>query len=257
MRRALLFAVLTAVSSCAPVPAQAHHVREGDVRAKVTCNWSHTLADDPIVHPGEPGASHSHEFFGNTTTDAFSTTASLAAAPTTCNNPADHAGYWQPTLLEDGQRVQPSRMTAYYRLGGKDGWIYPLPTGLRIVSDHSNWQCNDAPVATPDGCVGRLTLRITFPDCWAAWHLDSPDHRSHMAYSTDAGPANVCPDAFPGQEPALSTYTSFPTHGGTVTLSSGGPETAHGDFVDAWDQPEMNRLVNDCLNAYQHCDSGA
>jgi len=41
------------------------------------CTYSHTLSDDPIVHPNQPGASHSHDFFGNKTTDAFSTLASL------------------------------------------------------------------------------------------------------------------------------------------------------------------------------------
>ena len=47
------------------------------------CTYSHTLSDDPIVHPNQPGASHSHDFFGNKTTDAFSTLASLTKGGTT------------------------------------------------------------------------------------------------------------------------------------------------------------------------------
>ena len=39
---------------------------------KVECGWSHTAANDPIVYPGEPGASHHHDFFGNIATDANS-----------------------------------------------------------------------------------------------------------------------------------------------------------------------------------------
>ena len=37
------------------------------------CAFSHSLPDDPIVHPGVPGASHQHDFFANTTTSATST----------------------------------------------------------------------------------------------------------------------------------------------------------------------------------------
>ncbi len=33
--------------------------------------------DDPIVHPGHPGAAHMHDFFGSEATDASSTAASL------------------------------------------------------------------------------------------------------------------------------------------------------------------------------------
>ena len=36
------------------------------------CPLSHRLPDDPIVFPGLPGASHSHDFFGNHATDANS-----------------------------------------------------------------------------------------------------------------------------------------------------------------------------------------
>ena len=29
----------------------------------IVCTFSHRAADDPIVHPGHPGAAHSHDFF--------------------------------------------------------------------------------------------------------------------------------------------------------------------------------------------------
>jgi hypothetical protein len=37
------------------------------------CPASHRLPDDPIVHPGQPGATHLHEFFSNRSTNAGST----------------------------------------------------------------------------------------------------------------------------------------------------------------------------------------
>ena len=36
------------------------------------CRYSHQAPDDPIVFPGQPGASHQHTFVGNRTTSAFS-----------------------------------------------------------------------------------------------------------------------------------------------------------------------------------------
>jgi hypothetical protein len=41
--------------------------------------------------------------------------------------------------------------------------------------------------------------------------------------------------------------------GADVTLSSGGPETMHADFVNAWDQQVLEGLVTDCLQAATRC----
>ena len=71
------------------------------------CMYSHTLSDDPIVKPNQPGASHSHDFFGNRTTNAAPTLASLSEGGTTCINRLDKSGYWVPSLTVDGQTVLP------------------------------------------------------------------------------------------------------------------------------------------------------
>src|SRR5881396_1703219 len=62
-------------------------------RFTTDCAFSHRLPDDPIVKPALPGASHSHDFFGNATTNAFSTYDSLRAGSTTCDREQDAAGY--------------------------------------------------------------------------------------------------------------------------------------------------------------------
>jgi hypothetical protein len=43
----------------------------------VVCGFSHRNQDDPIVFFNEPGRSHDHTYFGNTSTKAGSTPASL------------------------------------------------------------------------------------------------------------------------------------------------------------------------------------
>src|SRR4051794_25634749 len=66
------------------------------------CFYDHTAKDDPIVFPNLPGASHSHDFISNNTTDAGSTTASLLAGMSNCFNSLDTAAYWVPTLYKSG-----------------------------------------------------------------------------------------------------------------------------------------------------------
>src|SRR5580765_3229821 len=109
-------------------PATATALTGGTVKSM--CTYSHTLLDDPIVKPGLPGASHSHDFFGNESTDAFSTITTLDAATTTCSFPEDKSGYWVPSVLVDGTRVDPDHVAAYYIVRGPDpSVVQPYPHG--------------------------------------------------------------------------------------------------------------------------------
>ena len=64
--------------------------------------------DDPIVYPKQPGASHLHDFFGNTTTNAFSAYAGMLAGGTNCQEPGDTAASWAPALLRKHGRSDPA-----------------------------------------------------------------------------------------------------------------------------------------------------
>ena len=71
-------------SSSAARIASIHTGPQGTVpQFVVKCGFSHTAPNDPIVHPGMTGMSHSHDFFGNRGTDADSTAASLLGGATT------------------------------------------------------------------------------------------------------------------------------------------------------------------------------
>ena len=100
------------------------------------CRFSHQLPDDPIVHADHPGASHLHTFFGNTTTDAGATHATLRAGSTTCRMPQDASGYWVPALYQDGHEVRPRSVTVYYRTTPltDPAEIQPFPAGLKYVA---------------------------------------------------------------------------------------------------------------------------
>jgi hypothetical protein len=107
-----------------------------------TCTVSHHANDDPIVFPGLAGASHNHTFWGNTTTDASSTAASIARpAATTCSPNEDHSAYWIPTLYQNGVVVDPDEVTVYYGSRLKDpSKTQPFPPGLRMITGDATKQ---------------------------------------------------------------------------------------------------------------------
>lgn len=111
-------------------------VDDDDALFTVDCTFSHRASDDPIVHPGHPGASHSHEFFGSAATDAHSTGASLQGTATTCEDAEDTAAYWVPTLSVDGEAVDPTFARAYYRAApGTDvREVQAPPLGLAMIA---------------------------------------------------------------------------------------------------------------------------
>lgn len=267
----------SAVDSADPAGATTDAAAPADVNFLSVCLYSHRAPDDPIVAPNAPGGSHSHDFFGNTSTDNASTHQSLLAhGATSCNRTGDTAAYWAPSLIDGASILQPQRINAYYRPGGKDpATIQPFPAGLKVIAGDSkatsaqplrivSWGCaattdgmpavkaSATPVTCPfDGKGGGLKLRIRFPDCWNGADLDSADHKSHMAYSRKG----ACPATHPLPVPQINMNVVYPTAGGpNVVLASGNSAlTGHADFFNAWDQATLEMLVENCLNASVHC----
>jgi hypothetical protein len=255
-----------------PRPSAGGRPNDGEVNFVSTCRFSHRAPDDPIVFPGFPGLSHDHTFVGNTTTNANSTLATLQAGQTTCQRPGDTAAYWMPTLLVDGNPVNPLGATIYYRRRTM-AKITAFPAGLEMIAGNSKattaqdlqvtfWNCgveagirpsSSVPTCPDTGRGAGLRLHVNFPNCWDGKSLDSLDHKSHMAYS-DRG---TCPSTNPVAVPAISLIYRYPVLGGSnVTLSSGGQYSAHADFFNAWNAQALNRLVQACLNARRHCGRG-
>src|SRR3954471_9935718 len=135
MRRRLLAKLLCSVGMLAvSVAAFDLHALQADAATTPpgefvsVCAVSHRLADDPIVLPGTPGASHSHDFYGNPTTNASSTYASLTRTTTRCSQTGDTASYWMPTLLQNGAAVEAKVARVYYRGGVSNAsTIKPFP----------------------------------------------------------------------------------------------------------------------------------
>jgi hypothetical protein len=258
-----------------PVPA--NNVRVPEFNA--SCKISHRLPDDPIVFPGMAGASHLHTFWGNKSTNAGTTTASLLAGTATTCDPAgdDLSAYWVPTLLENGQPVDPHGVTVYYGSRLKDPTpTKPFPEGFRMIVGDAKRQV-DTPKGAPaqfwcagiGGETGRstdgnwpvcartaeLTYQLTFPDCWDGKHLDSPDHKSHVG---PTGPDGTCASGkFPVAIPSVSFVIGYPTSGSPAgfRLASGNASSMHGDFMFAWKTKPFAERVRNCVTQKAKCNS--
>jgi hypothetical protein len=231
----------------------------------VSCTFSHAKKDDPIVYPADPGASHLHDFFGNESTDAFSTYVSMRAAETSCGFRADTSGYWFPALLRpDGSVVAPKGMTAYYFAAGH---VTAPPKNLRIIAGGdtdklriSGYTCGGGtPTSSMPMNCGSAWLKgaIVFPSCWDGRRNDSADHRRHMAYPTGRG----CPDDHPVQLPKIVLHITYGVHDARgFTLASDmmmgmtHGMSLHADFWNTWDQSVLEHEVDVCLNAGENCD---
>jgi hypothetical protein len=247
----------------------------------VRCDFSHRDKADPIVHHGHPDMAHSHDFFGNRSTDADSEYEDLLNTdmepPTTCRRfDQDKAAYWIPTVSWDGQELNSDRAVFYYRAGGKNHTrIQPYPAGLKVIAEGAQrvkWTCGTDDTGRgsrtpPTECAtGHLGVRIVFPDCVDIGRdgeplIDSADHRAHMAYSRPIRGKVRCPRTHPRSVPVLTMNATFPLPKsasgeplpGEVTLACSDapacdPSTMHADFFNAWDQAALKYLVQTCIN---------
>lgn len=286
-------AALTALAfALAAVPADAHVTSTGSIGSdkgafQAACAFSHQLPDDPIVFFGTPGASHAHDFYGAATTNAFSTPATLRSSETSClrtdaqAGDTDRSGYWVPLLYVDGREVRATALNAYYTTGvRRRRSIEPFPAGLKIlvgsaaggpqeVDAERVWAylcpagtvSTGSPTTAPTCATNRMDLNLRFPDCWNGRDLDSPDHKSHMAYSRRAKGAKAltCPATHPRMMPRLQLTLRYPTPGGPgvrLGTATGAVNTAHADFMNGWTPGSQETLVRGCLVADRYCGGG-
>jgi hypothetical protein len=253
---------------------------------RADCTYSHRRADDPIVFPGLPGASHMHSFVGNKAVDADTVAGDLQKfTATTCKPTVDHSAYWVPTLYEAATKkpVETTGFRVYYRSLRKNSKnIMPMPNGLRLIAGDAK---KKAP--TPRGAQGQfycafygpgnidgdsrssngnwpicgkpasLHYMMQFPDCWDGKHLDSPHHKEHVAFGTEAS----CPASHPVRIPALTfdiAYGAKGTKAGYYLSSDPAGRSAssmHGDAFVMWDAKAMNQRVRNCIAERRTCNN--
>ncbi len=279
---------------------------------RMLCAPSHNAYDDPIVYPGQAGKAHLHTFFGNTGANASSTYKSLrTTGESTCNNLLNRSAYWVPSLMNGrGKVVMPDYLVVYYKRRpasdpacktmGKE--CIQLPRGLRYIFGHNMtspangsptskywWNCDGPGGASghfsniaqaAKGCPAgaRIGIVLVAPSCWNGEELDTPDHRSHMAYTSyGADGKERCPATHPYVIPEFTLGVWYTTDG---TLDRSGNEsadadtwylssdrmpgmpnavpgtTAHADWFGAWEDSILSLWHANCINKQLSCHSG-
>ncbi len=221
----------------------------------VSCAFDHRASDDPIVFYGQPGAAHSHDFFGALNVDAWTDAEDLPLFGTTCGHASDTAAYWAPTLFgPDGVAAQPASMLAYYQAGKA---VRAFPQGLKMIADvgsnpKTGFSCslNGPFMPGPVDCSGgTLKMHVRFPFCWDGVNLDSPDHRSHMSFTCNAD--------HPVELVHLNIHIQYKISNGSQYHLAPNPDgslpSIHADFFNGWDQARLEHIVNVCINAGVDC----
>lgn len=236
----------------------------GDRKLRTWGTLSHWSYDDPIVYPGQPGASHLHIFGGNCSTDAFSTLATLLAAgcSTMESGLTISSAWWFPSLfLEDGTVVLPYEAGLYYRNPqSRDFYpdptppeaVAPLPNGLQMIARGSGWKW------APDG---SLRIALDFPECGAVyadgspvlsgWNMPQPGPEAHMRPIEGPGGQKACPATHPRRYVGVTLTLKFRgVRKGSDWYVASDPmlgtkngATMHADYIAVW--PEGMDFVMD------------
>lgn len=257
----------------------------------VNCGVLSVQRSDPIVSPGVPSA-HVHSIVGGT---AFNRTmtginAAVNSKKTTCDKFTDHSNYWAPQLYHEkdgmfqlvpfmGANMYYKRFTCDYDPNNR--WCptpanaKPFPPGLRMLAgdpdrrtQNNSDQTNQAILfesgnsgemyGFPKTLANNVQMNVRFPSCWDGVNVDSPDHKSHMAYPDPAKGdtmGGMCPQSHPvalfhiGAEFSWDTASLGLTDSSGLIFSSGDTTGygGHGDFVQGWtDLTALGNSFNNC-----------
>jgi hypothetical protein len=130
-----------------------------------------------------------------------------------------------------------------------------------------NFSCLDyantsAPAPTSQfpqrNCRDGLRLEAYFPSCWDGKNLDSPDHKSHMAYPLSTPDSGYCPPSHPVKTILLFNEYLYDVvkfdfvAGKDSWILAQGDVTGlgfHSDFINGWKQSTLEAAVAQCGTA--------
>ncbi len=266
---------------------------DGSAQFRVNCLFSHMGFNDPVVFPGRANASHLHIFFGNTSVDSTTTPESVrSSGNSTCaGGTANRSSYWAPAVIDtatgapvisDANQTDRDHFLQVYYKTGYDGvlpaTVRNFPVGLRMIAGTASstspqqrivsYSCTEGSAAQvpqqasfPQCAPGQLfIMSVLFPQCWDGVNLDSPDHKSHMAYGA-GWPDKGCPSSHPVPLAQITQNFRYRVPAGGMAnwrLSSdmySGPAgySGHADWMNGWDPAVFQRVIDNCYRGGFDC----
>ncbi|WP_328938732.1 DUF1996 domain-containing protein [Streptomyces tauricus] len=165
-------------------------------------------------------------------------------------------------------------------VGNKKGDVVAMPTALRIITGdakafvnglnnaNTNWSCtgfedrqltDKFPICPEGSSVVRTS---NFQSCWDGQNIDSANHRTHVAFVQADGTCANGFQAIPQLQVRLVYDVAAPQIQGDQITNAFAvdsfpdqlhkPITDHNDFINFFDENEMNEVV-DCINSGQNC----
>ncbi|KAI0659966.1 WSC-domain-containing protein [Cubamyces menziesii] len=246
---------------------------------------------DSIVSPNAIGT-HVHAIVGASGfKNVYNPDELVQSNCTTIPVQPDKSNYWAPQMYHQDPQgnltPMPTSFNIYYlvRNGPKNEKVHAFPKGLVMLAgdttrrtynassfadqavsyvclDYNNDHSGDPDWAErPDffthTCPDGMRAQVFFPSCWDGVNLDSPDHKSHMAYPVQAYNTGDCPDSHPVHLVSLFyemfvSVDQFEYHGAGTWVLANGDTTGyghHGDFQNGWDVDLLQEAIDTCTAA--------
>lgn len=209
---------------------------------------------------------HVHTFYGaqavRPETD-YDTLINTDANQNTGNVKENKSLYWHRTVYQYDQNTKKytrdiiAQTSAYYIWENTaNDKVTAFPDGFKMIAGlkgnsggyfpNAVAECVDASNCRRDDCstentffarqaCEELEVSMAFPTCWDG-RLDSDDHTSHVAYTTDGELDGSCPRSHPDRLPQVKFFFRILNYNGGRHTFSGGSSVFHADYMSGWDE---------------------